>query len=153
MVLGSTSATFYANEVSAPIASIFSDASNNHKVGVSTTAGYIPDNMEQAASYFRQGLYKNTLTVLVGEEGTLKIGLKKTKATTNDWTIFDNFTLSYLGKQGDVNVDGRVDISDVTSLVNVILQKAEETKTCDVNLSKSIDISDVTSLVNIILGK
>ena len=147
------SATFYANEVSAPIASIFSDASNNHKVGVSTTAGYIPDNMEQAASYFRQGLYKNTLTVLVGEEGTLKIGLKKTKATTNDWTIFDNFTLSYLGKQGDVNVDGRVDISDVTSLVNVILQKAEETKTCDVNLSKSIDISDVTSLVNIILGK
>ena len=147
------SATFYANEVSAPIASIFSDASNNHKVGVSTTAGYIPDNMEQAASYFRQGLYKNTLTVLVGEEGTLKIGLKKTKATTIDWTIFDNFTLSYLGKQGDVNVDGRVDISDVTSLVNVILQKAEETKTCDVNLSKSIDISDVTSLVNIILGK
>ena len=147
------SATFYANEVSASIASIFSDASNNHKVGVSTTAGYIPDNMEQAASYFRQGLYKNTLTVLVGEEGTLKIGLKKTKATTNDWTIFDNFTLSYLGKQGDVNVDGRVDISDVTSLVNVILQKAEETKTCDVNLSKSIDISDVTSLVNIILGK
>lgn len=146
-------ATFYANEVSAPVTSIFTDANNNHKVGVSTSAGYIPDNMEQAASYFRQGLYNNNLTVLVGEEGTLKIGLKKTTATASDWTIFDNFTLSYLGKQGDVNVDGRVDISDVTSLVNVILQKAEETKTCDVNLSKSIDISDVTSLVNIILGK
>jgi len=149
----SLNATLYANTYSTPITSIFTDANHNNKVGVSTSTGYIPDNMEQAASYFRQGLYKNSVKALVGADGTLKIGLKKTATASTDWTIFDNFTLTYLGLQGDVNTDNNVNISDVTTLVNIILGKSEQTKTSNVNLDETVNISDVTTLVNIILGK
>lgn len=54
---------------------------------------------------------------------------------------------------GDVNGDGNVDISDVTTLVNIILGNAERTAFADVDCDGEVNISDVTSLVNIILGK
>jgi hypothetical protein len=54
---------------------------------------------------------------------------------------------------GDVNGDGNVDISDVTTLVNIILGNAERTAFADVDCDGEVNISDVTSLVNIILTK
>lgn len=80
------------------IKSICEDADKNYHVGVKTSVGYVPDNMEQAASYFRKALYQNTVMAVVGEDGSLKIQLKKTKTVNNDWTCFDNFTLTYLGQ-------------------------------------------------------
>jgi len=56
-------------------------------------------------------------------------------------------------KQGDVNGDDQVNISDVTSLVNIILGKASKSDGSDVNGDGQVNISDVTTLVNIILGK
>lgn len=94
------------------IKSIFDDANKNYRIGVSTAAGYIPDNMEQAASYFRKGLYKNTVKANVGEDGTLKIQLKKTVTTASDWTCFDNFTLTYLGKEDPTDIKNIVNPSD-----------------------------------------
>lgn len=87
----------YANAESTPLVSIFEDAGKNYNIGVKTSQGYVPDNMEQAASYFRMNLYPNKLVAHVGDDGILKIGLKKTTTVTSDWTIFDNFTLQYLG--------------------------------------------------------
>ena len=56
--------------------------------------------------------------------------------------------------RGDVDGDGAVNISDVTTLVNIILGKATDTrKMADVDNDKSVTISDVTTLVNIILKK
>ena len=55
--------------------------------------------------------------------------------------------------KGDVNRDGKVNVSDVTALINMILgviNKDEET--ADVNKDGKINVSDVTALVNIILG-
>lgn len=57
--------------------------------------------------------------------------------------------------RGDVNDDGRVNIADVTALVNIILGKQQYyvAKVADVNGDGRVNIADVTALVNIILGK
>jgi hypothetical protein len=56
---------------------------------------------------------------------------------------------------GNVNgdTDGKVDIADVTALVNMILGKAEKNEMAKINDDDDVTIADVTALVNIILGK
>lgn len=68
---------------------------------------------------------------------------------------FSNFTLATSHNlAGDVNLDGKVNVSDVTALVSYILGTGSYDLTrCDVNNDGSIDISDITALVTIILGK
>ncbi|MBQ0022268.1 MAG: hypothetical protein KBT29_03405, partial [Prevotellaceae bacterium] len=80
--------------------SIYEDANKHGATGVKQSSyGYIPDNMEQTRLYFNDGLYTNVLNCTVGDDGILKIGIKKSVSNSNDWNIFDNFTLSYLGLQ------------------------------------------------------
>ena len=54
---------------------------------------------------------------------------------------------------GDVNGDGKVNVSDVTTLINMILgmQTMDQGK-ADVNGDGKVNVSDVTALINIILG-
>ena len=155
-------AKFYANDVVADVLSIFADAGNCGTVGVESDYGYAPNTMDDASNYFQAGLYQNGPLRFVVEGGSLRVGIKKDVAVTNDWTIFDNFRLSYLGPDyiiGDVNNDKQITIADVTALVNIILGKDSvepylyNHKAADVNTDKGISIADVTALVNIILGK
>ena len=97
-------ATSDAETTDTPLPSICSEAGKKGPVGISTALGYIPNTMEQTSVYFAAGLYPASLKVKVGDEGTLTIGVKKTTLVGNDWTIFDNFTLRYLGKDGDETV-------------------------------------------------
>ena len=61
------------------------------------------------------------------------------------------FTISAL--LGDVNVDGEVNVSDVTALVNHILGTEQyPTQVCDVNADGIVNVSDVTALVALILN-
>ena len=54
---------------------------------------------------------------------------------------------------GDVNGDGKVNVSDVTMLVNMILGVVpKDEERADVNGDGKVNVSDVTALVNIILG-
>lgn len=54
---------------------------------------------------------------------------------------------------GDVNEDGDVNVSDVTSLVNKILGTVYfADNVCDINGDGEVNVSDITSLVNQILG-
>lgn len=53
---------------------------------------------------------------------------------------------------GDVNGDGVCDVSDVTSVVNMILELEVSNPNADVNQSGTIDVSDVTTIVNKILN-
>ena len=54
---------------------------------------------------------------------------------------------------GDVNGDGKVNVSDVTMLVNMILGTATmNQEAADVNGDGRVNVSDVTALINIILG-
>ena len=54
---------------------------------------------------------------------------------------------------GDVNGDGKVNVSDVTALVNMILGVIpKDEDSADVNGDGRVNVSDVTALINIILG-
>ena len=61
---------------------------------------YIPENMEAASYYFQEEYYPNSLKVQVGEDGNLRIAIRKWNHITGDWTIFTNWQLFYLGKTG-----------------------------------------------------
>ena len=54
---------------------------------------------------------------------------------------------------GDVNGDGRVNVSDVSALINMILglEPMNEAR-ADVNADSRVNVSDVTALINVILG-
>ncbi|MDO4510621.1 MAG: alpha-amylase family glycosyl hydrolase [Bacteroidales bacterium] len=92
-----------------------------------------------------------------GSHQTVDItGLKKDTyfeiaSTTNKYTVND-ITAQYASKPGDVNGDGKVDVSDVTALVNKILGQATYSDdVCDITGDGKVDVSDVTALINIIL--
>ena len=54
---------------------------------------------------------------------------------------------------GDVDRDGKVNVSDVTALVNMILGVVPmDQEVADVDGNGKVNVSDVTALVNIILG-
>jgi surface protein len=58
--------------------------------------------------------------------------------------------------RGDVNNDGKVDVTDVNIVVNIILGKDQASNydgRADVNNSGGVDVSDVNTIVNIVLGK
>ena len=64
-----------------------------------------------------------------------------------------NATWVEIPAAGDVNGDGKVNVSDVTSLVNMILGVIPKDFTSgDINGDGKVNVSDVTALVNLILG-
>ena len=57
---------------------------------------------------------------------------------------------------GDVNLDNKVDVTDVNIVVNIILGKDSADNydgRADVDNSDAVDVSDVNAIVNILLGK
>ena len=55
--------------------------------------------------------------------------------------------------KGDVNGDGKINVSDVTALVNMILGTIPKNEAvADINGDGKVNVSDVTALVNMILG-
>ena len=63
--------------------------------------------------------------------------------------------VNLLNPQGDANYDGRVDVEDVNTVINVILnlnQGGARGASCDVNGDGRVDVEDVNKQVNIILG-
>lgn len=54
---------------------------------------------------------------------------------------------------GDVNGDGRVNVSDVSELINMILGTTEMNEIdADLNSDGKVNVSDISALINIILG-
>lgn len=71
-------------------------------------------------------------------------------STTNKYTVTD-ITSQYSSVFGDVNGDGKVDVSDVTTLINAILSTSTyDEKMCDLNGDGNVDASDVTILITLI---
>jgi hypothetical protein len=63
----------------------------------------------------------------------------------------DLFGSSFL--KGDVNRDGKVNVSDVSALINMIMGiTAVDQEVADVNGDGRVNVSDVSALINIILG-
>lgn len=145
-------AVLYANSATLPLNSILDYADGKGNVGVKTSYGYIPDNMEQTSLYFRDGLYENILLFTVENDGEdVRVGVKKSVSNTNDWTIFDNFRLTRIN--GDILCDGSTSIRDLVRLIDLFNSKQELTSSCDVNRDGSVNIDDIKALVDICLYK
>ena len=63
----------------------------------SNTYGFIPNSMKSAAFYMSQDKYQPTYLVTAVEDGNITIGLKKSTHIGDDWTLFDDWKLYYLG--------------------------------------------------------
>ena len=101
-----------------------------------TTLPTVPDNVGQSNTAFNvNSEYHNTpIYVELTEPGTLRIGLKKTRAVNGDWCCFDNFRLFYKGSQSGVenvtvnNPDGPVNVYTVAGvLIREAVDPAEAT--------------------------
>lgn len=68
------------------------------KIESGETVFFVPNSMTAAVAYFNEGHYKNNSLLVKVTDGTLTIGLKKETEVANDWTMFDDFRLTYYGK-------------------------------------------------------
>lgn len=104
-----------------------------------------------------------TGSLVFGNDNKLKGGAGTTYRGGNEDDVYAHidggtsnpgyFTLKPSFKQGDVNMDGAVNVSDVTMLVSMILGNTAANAAADVNGDSSVNVSDVTALVSIILGQ
>lgn len=104
----------YGNDASTKIAHCYDytleeayDSSNDYQLTVYGNVGeYAANNMYCAAYLFSLGYFENSVVCYVSDDGYLKLGLNMpddTNAQDANWTIFDTFTLTYLGAD---NVEG-----------------------------------------------
>jgi len=148
-------AYLYAQNESIALPSIFDEAGNHGTTGVNTTFGYVPDSQPQASAYLSSGLYNTKKLRARVTDGTLRLGIRKDVAVARDWTLFDNFHLTYYGNTlfGDVTNDGKLDNADVRALAEIILGKDNALPhrynhdVADVNNDGRLSLADVTALV------
>ena len=78
---------------------IVSEVNKAPGYGWESPIGQFPDNRgEEVANYFELGLYKNTIEVVVGEDGKLTIGVEKFENEQgHEWVVLDNFRLTCIG--------------------------------------------------------
>lgn len=76
--------------------------------------------------------------------------LNRKNWVTKRFTWLDPSILS-LRTINDVNLDGVVNITDVTSLISMLLGTQQQLVTGDINGDEDINIADVTELINILL--
>lgn len=105
-------AKLYANSTEVPLKNIryYGYTDNTHSAeGFTTNKSdyFVPNSQTDAAKTFNAGYYGNELYVVVGEDGNLRIGVKKTAASgaDKDWACFDNFQLTYYGNTVSVALD------------------------------------------------
>ena len=113
-------AYLYAGANKTPLVNINTEAGNSVFEGgnVSTVAGkgIVPNNMATACTGFTAGLYADNSVIVEVTDGTLRIGVKKDVLIGSDWTMFDNFELTYYGTElPPVVADGTYYMKNVAS--------------------------------------
>lgn len=92
-------ACLYAGDNNVALQSILNGGTENQlNGGIETSYGWVPSSMDETASYFAQGYYRNKVDAMV-TDGTLRIGIRKDTGEYGDWVIFDNFRLVYYGNE------------------------------------------------------
>ena len=66
--------------------------------------------------------------------------------------LFCGNMMAQTTRQGDVNHDGSVDISDIVAVINTIAGETTYSSSADVNKDDNIDISDIVAIINTIAG-
>ena len=109
-------AKFFANGDSIPVMSVMEEAGKVDGVGADYPGfGQAPNSQGEAAKFFNAGLYEHSFMFTL-EEGvdTIKLGATKTGSVGNDWLLFDNFRLEYLGAKNNVDYFGNGTLASVS---------------------------------------
>ena len=96
------------------------------------------------------------LVMLSDNEGNVFTSTHQAAAAAKRWNalINDGTPIGGTGKRGDVNGDGKVDVTDVNAVINIILKTKQATDypgNADVDGDTKVDVSDVNAIINIIL--
>ena len=90
-----------------------------------------------------------------GTTYTYRVKAVYTDGTESAWSNTETVTLPGGGpayERGDVNRDGKVNIGDVTTLINMLLSNAEYDAQANCSLDGRMNIGDVTALIQYLLG-
>jgi surface protein len=108
------------------------------------------------AAVTSSGYMFNNCTSLVGGQGTTYDAnpIDKTYAHIDGGTSNPGyFTAKNAGLRGDVNHDGQVNITDVTTLISMIMSdNTSGNPEADVNSDGNVNITDVTTLITMVMG-
>ncbi len=94
--------------------------------------------------------YDNANVTVTNAEGTTTIAL----AEVRDMYFSNDGSTTPVYQLGDVNMDGDVNIADVTALIDYLLNGDDsviDLTAANVNEDDSVDISDVTHLIDMLL--
>jgi hypothetical protein len=94
--------------------------------------------------------YDNTNVTVTNAEGSTTIAL----AEVRDMYFSNDGSTTPVYQLGDVNMDGDVNIADVTALIDYLLNGDDsviDLTAANVNEDNSVDISDVTHLIDMLL--
>ena len=123
----------------------------NHTLTLSATCSPIDVDLAVSSSNPTVAiprLVNGTIMVVGVAEGTATI----TVNAADGWGHPDSCVVIVYTEPGDVNSDGYVNISDVTSLINYLLSGGQSSNNADTNQDGKISISDVTTLINFLLS-
>lgn len=114
---------------------------------------YVPNSMSTAAILFDEQDLTNTVIGTVGADGVLRLGLKKEIHITDDWCLFDNWKLEYVGEgapsiKGDTNGDGKVDVADISQVI-AVMAAGGYSAVVDVNADDVVDVADISQVISI----
>lgn len=96
-------ASIYVNSLTTPVKNIAEHTYDENLENNSTDLGnglFCPNGQNSASNAFTKGDYQNVVFGIV-TDGVLKVGIKSKGTVEGRWTIWDNFRLTYLGKDAD----------------------------------------------------
>ena len=117
----------------APVANLMKGAQTEDPtwdgIGLETLQGveyYLPNNLTGARAYMdpdiiaaNEGVYTNKLIAKVGDDGKLRIGIKKDQRVTSSWVVLDNWKLFYCGSNSSLTPS-----PDITAVETVNVEEA-----------------------------
>ena len=107
---------FFANGDTIPVMSVMEEAGKVDGVGTDYgTFGKAPNSQGEASKFFNAGLYEHSFMFTLAEGvDTIKLGATKTGSVGDDWLLFDNFRLEFLGQKNDVDYFGNGTLTSVS---------------------------------------
>lgn len=132
---------------------LYAASNSNNQLKTQTTAN---ENAKASVSISNTG--DATILFKDATHNSLRFNKASSLFSCYDPTITNQTTPVQIYKKqvrhGDVNADGKVDITDVTTLVDLILSKITSVPgKPDIDGNSFVNIQDVTTLVDLILGK
>ena len=97
------------------------------------------------------------ITIIVNDESQIVTGTVITISDTEEYIDTETNLYQVTGKNtfmlGDVVKDNIINVTDVTTLVGMVLDDAEYSKVADVNEDNIVNVTDVTTEVSVALDQ